>query len=72
MVKPRILPPIGKPVRHTNQLEYMLNTVLKEAMKHKHAWPFVSPVDAKSLGLVVSCFHDYVFIFLYVGISQRY
>ncbi|PAV81262.1 hypothetical protein WR25_08470 isoform B [Diploscapter pachys] len=51
VVQPRVIPPIGKPTRHTNQLEYILNTVLKEAMKHKHSWPFQTPVDAVKLGL---------------------
>ncbi|GMR32468.1 hypothetical protein PMAYCL1PPCAC_02663, partial [Pristionchus mayeri] len=51
IVQPRILPPVGKPTRHTNQLEYIQNTVLKAALKHKHAWPFAKPVDAIKLNL---------------------
>uniref|UniRef100_A0A1I7W8I1 Bromo domain-containing protein n=1 Tax=Heterorhabditis bacteriophora TaxID=37862 RepID=A0A1I7W8I1_HETBA len=51
VVQPRVIPPMGKPTRHTNQLDYILNTVLKDAMKHKHAWPFNQPVDTVKLGL---------------------
>lgn len=48
-----MIPPPGKPTRHTNQLEFMLKEVLKPAMRHKHAWPFMKPVDAVRLGLPV-------------------
>uniref|UniRef100_A0A915PP08 Bromo domain-containing protein n=1 Tax=Setaria digitata TaxID=48799 RepID=A0A915PP08_9BILA len=51
VVQPRVIPPPGKPTRHTNQLEFMLKEVLKPAMRHKHAWPFMKPVDAVRLGL---------------------
>ncbi|CAJ0607955.1 unnamed protein product [Cylicocyclus nassatus] len=51
IVQPRVVPPFGKPTRHTNQLDYLLKTVLKAVMKHKHAWPFVTPVDAVKLNL---------------------
>ncbi|KAK6031730.1 Bromodomain protein, partial [Ostertagia ostertagi] len=51
IVQPRVIPPMGKPTRHTNQLDYILNTVLKEVMKHKHAWPFNVPVDTVKLNL---------------------
>ncbi|CAI4221589.1 unnamed protein product [Auanema sp. JU1783] len=51
IVQPRVIPPIKKPTRHTNQLDYMLNTVIKDAMKHKHAWPFNAPVDTIKLAL---------------------
>ncbi|GMT32994.1 hypothetical protein PFISCL1PPCAC_24291 [Pristionchus fissidentatus] len=51
MVQPRIIPPVGKPTRHTNQLEYIQNIVLKAALKHKHAWPFAKPVDSIKLNL---------------------
>ncbi|CAB3410807.1 unnamed protein product [Caenorhabditis bovis] len=51
IVQPRVLPPFGKPTRHTNRLDYILNTTLKEACKHKHVWPFLKPVDALQLGI---------------------
>ncbi|EYB99575.1 hypothetical protein Y032_0121g1017 [Ancylostoma ceylanicum] len=51
IVQPRVIPPMGKPTRHTNQLDYLLNTVLKDVMKHKHAWPFNVPVDTVKLNL---------------------
>ncbi|VDN35908.1 unnamed protein product, partial [Cylicostephanus goldi] len=62
IVQPRVVPPVEKPTRHTNQLDYMLSTVLRDldyllstvlrdVMKHKHAWPFVTPVDAVKLNL---------------------
>ncbi|EFO89711.1 CRE-BET-2 protein [Caenorhabditis remanei] len=49
IVQPRTEPPPGKPTRHTNRLDYILFTVVKDALKHKHSWPFQAPVDAKSL-----------------------
>uniref|UniRef100_A0A158PPH3 Bromodomain-containing protein 2 n=1 Tax=Anisakis simplex TaxID=6269 RepID=A0A158PPH3_ANISI len=51
IVQPRVIPPPGKPTRHTNQLEFIHKEVLKPAMRHKHAWPFTKPVDALRLGL---------------------
>ncbi|VDM37719.1 unnamed protein product [Toxocara canis] len=51
IVQPRVIPPLGKPTRHTNQLEFILKEVLKPAMRHKHAWPFTKPVDAVRLSL---------------------
>ncbi|KAK0390473.1 hypothetical protein QR680_019371 [Steinernema hermaphroditum] len=51
IVQPRVLPPLGKPTRHTNQLEYIAQNVLKPALKHKHAWPFLKPVDAEKLNI---------------------
>uniref|UniRef100_A0A914RM86 Bromo domain-containing protein n=1 Tax=Parascaris equorum TaxID=6256 RepID=A0A914RM86_PAREQ len=53
-IQPRVIPPLGKPTRHTNQLEFILKEVLKPAMRHKHAWPFTKPVDAVRLSLPVS------------------
>uniref|UniRef100_A0A1I7YMH2 Bromo domain-containing protein n=1 Tax=Steinernema glaseri TaxID=37863 RepID=A0A1I7YMH2_9BILA len=51
VVQPRVLPPPGKPTRHTNQLEYIAQNVLKPALKHKHAWPFLKPVDTEKLNI---------------------
>uniref|UniRef100_A0A8R1DI64 Bromo domain-containing protein n=1 Tax=Caenorhabditis japonica TaxID=281687 RepID=A0A8R1DI64_CAEJA len=56
VVQPRVLPPFGKPTRHTNKLDYIMNTVLKEASKHKHVWPFQKPVDA--VGLCIPLYHE--------------
>ncbi|KAF7638864.1 hypothetical protein Mgra_00001673 [Meloidogyne graminicola] len=51
MVQPRIVPPVGKPVRWTNQLDFLMKDVLKQAKNHKHAWPFLRPVDSIKLGI---------------------
>ncbi|MFH4979228.1 hypothetical protein AB6A40_005937 [Gnathostoma spinigerum] len=51
IVQPRVIPPLGKPTRHTNQLDFIMKEVLKPAMRHKHAWPFTKPVDAARLNL---------------------
>ncbi|KAK3705141.1 hypothetical protein RRG08_005530 [Elysia crispata] len=40
--------------RNTNQLQFMLKTVLKAVWKHQFAWPFHQPVDAEKMQL-----HDY-------------
>ncbi|CAI5439782.1 unnamed protein product [Caenorhabditis angaria] len=56
VVQPRIIPPFGKPTRHTNILDYILHTTLKEAGRHKHVWPFLKPVDAVTLG--IPHYHD--------------
>lgn len=50
-VKPPFIPPDEKPHRNTNQLQFLLKNVYKAVTKHKHAWPFESPVDAKALKL---------------------
>lgn len=51
VVYPPYLPPEGKPLRTTNQLQYLLKTVVKAVWKHQFAWPFHQPVDAVSLNL---------------------
>uniref|UniRef100_A0A1I7T7P5 Bromo domain-containing protein n=1 Tax=Caenorhabditis tropicalis TaxID=1561998 RepID=A0A1I7T7P5_9PELO len=56
IVQPRVLPPFGKPTRHTNKLDYIMTTVLKEAAKHKHVWPFQEPVDAQTL--MIPLYHE--------------
>lgn len=53
VVQPRVIPPLGKPTRHTNQLDYIQKEVLKPALRHKHAWPFSKPVDSVRLNLPV-------------------
>ncbi|CAD5123107.1 DgyrCDS11480 [Dimorphilus gyrociliatus] len=42
------------PGRLTNQLQYLLKTVMKAVWKHQFAWPFHQPVDASKLKLPVS------------------
>ncbi|KAL3097998.1 hypothetical protein niasHT_027543 [Heterodera trifolii] len=51
MVQPRVVPPVGKPTRWTNQLDFIMKDLLKQAKNHKHAWPFVRPVDAIKLSI---------------------
>ena len=51
IVQPPVNPPASRPGRATNQLLYIKNTVLKQVVKHKMAWPFVKPVNAIQLGL---------------------
>uniref|UniRef100_A0A914DAM5 Uncharacterized protein n=1 Tax=Acrobeloides nanus TaxID=290746 RepID=A0A914DAM5_9BILA len=51
VVQPRVIPPEGKPTRHTNQLDFIAKEVLKAAKNHKHAWPFMKPVDTVKLGI---------------------
>uniref|UniRef100_A0A8C9SSP9 Bromodomain containing 4 n=1 Tax=Scleropages formosus TaxID=113540 RepID=A0A8C9SSP9_SCLFO len=41
----------SRPKRQTNQLQYLLKTVLKALWKHNFAWPFQQPVDAVKLNL---------------------
>ena len=50
-VRPPFTPPENKPHRNTNQLQYLLKTVHRAIVKHKHAWPFDMPVDTKALKL---------------------
>lgn len=52
-VQPLVIPPVGKPTRHTNQLDYLNHVVLKAVLKHKHSWPFAKPVDTQKLNLPV-------------------
>uniref|UniRef100_A0A0B7B3I9 Bromo domain-containing protein n=2 Tax=Arion vulgaris TaxID=1028688 RepID=A0A0B7B3I9_9EUPU len=44
----------GRRGRNTNQLQFMLKTVVKAVWKHQFAWPFHQPVDAVKMQL-----HDY-------------
>lgn len=39
--------------RQTNQLQYLLKTVMKNVWKHHFAWPFHVPVDHVKLNLPV-------------------
>lgn len=40
--------------RHTNQLKYIQQNVIKTLWKHNFSWPFQKPVDAEALNLPVS------------------
>lgn len=53
-----------KPGRRTNQLQYMLNVVVKSLWRHHYAWPFYEPVDAVTLGLSVSFSSQFKLIFV--------
>ena len=49
--------PKGKAARrgtNTNQLQFMLKSVVKAVWKHQFAWPFHQPVDAEKMQLHVS------------------
>lgn len=50
-VRPPYIPPENKPHRNTNQLQFLLKNIHKSVVKHRHAWPFDSPVDTKALKL---------------------
>ncbi|EAT46750.1 AAEL002090-PA, partial [Aedes aegypti] len=48
---PPVMPPPERPGRLTNQLHFLLKTVMKAVWKHQFSWPFQQPVDAKKLNL---------------------
>lgn len=50
-VQPATLPPPDRPGRNTNQLSFLLKSVMKVVWKHQFSWPFQQPVDAKKLNL---------------------
>lgn len=67
VVQPHVAPPPDRPGRVTNQLRFLQKNVLKDVWKHKHAWPFQQPVDAKKLNLPVSSKNQlYIFFFTYI------
>ncbi|XP_055604786.1 homeotic protein female sterile-like [Uranotaenia lowii] len=51
IVQPPVVPPPDRPGRLTNQLHFLLKTVMKAVWKHQFSWPFQQPVDAKKLNL---------------------
>ncbi|XP_059607364.1 homeotic protein female sterile-like isoform X2 [Phlebotomus argentipes] len=51
VVQPPVVPPPDRPGRKTNQLQFLLKTVITAVWKHRHSWPFLQPVDAKNLNL---------------------
>ena len=61
IVQPPVVPPPNRPGRSTNKLEYIQKKIMTALLKHKLAWPFRKPVDAKTLGLPVS---QHIFLFL--------
>ena len=46
--------------RVTNQLQYLLKSVLRVLWRHQYAWPFHKPVDPVALNLPVSAFDFFV------------
>ncbi|KAH9361318.1 hypothetical protein HPB48_006880 [Haemaphysalis longicornis] len=54
VVQPPFLLPSRRPLRTTNQLQHLLNVVMKSLWKHRVAEPFREPVDAVKL-----CIPDY-------------
>lgn len=51
IVQPPTVPPPERPGRNTNQLQFLIKTVMKAIWKHHFSWPFQQPVDAKKLNL---------------------
>lgn len=51
IVQPPVVPPASRPGRSTNQLNYLLKTVMKAVWRHQFSWPFQQPVDSKKLNL---------------------
>lgn len=51
VIQPPVIPPADRPGRNTNQLQFLLKTVMKAVWKHQFSWPFQQPVDAKKLNL---------------------
>jgi len=41
----------AKKGRNTNQLQYLLKTIMRQVWKHSYAWPFHHPVDVVKLNL---------------------
>ncbi|KAG5682045.1 hypothetical protein PVAND_011435 [Polypedilum vanderplanki] len=51
IVQPPVKPHPNRPGRATNQLHYLLKTVMKIVWKHQFSWPFQQPVDTIKLNL---------------------
>lgn len=51
VVQPPVMPSAERPGRNTNQLSFILKTVLKAVWKHQFSWPFQEPVDTRKLNL---------------------
>ena len=51
---------LNNPGRVTNQLQFILRTVVKTMWRHNFAWPFHQPVNAVELNLPVSQFQFYL------------
>ena len=51
IVQPAVKPHSSRIGRSTNQLHYLLKTVMKTVWKHQFSWPFQQPVDTIKLNL---------------------
>ena len=51
VVNPPYIPSPDKPHRNTNQLQFLLKSVIPAVVKHHFSWPFMHPVDAIKLKL---------------------
>lgn len=51
IIQPAVVSPPEKPGRNTNQLSFLLKSVMKAVWKHQFSWPFQQPVDTKKLNI---------------------
>lgn len=51
IVQPAVIPHPDRPGHATNQLHFIMKTVMKVVWKHQFSWPFQNPVDAVKLNL---------------------
>lgn len=51
ILQPAVIAPPDRPGRNTNQLSFLLKSVMKAVWKHQFSWPFQQPVDTKKLNI---------------------